>query len=952
MLRAPAPLSVLLKRFFSNPFLPLDFMPACCRKIHLAFMSSLPRFIALMLCLFCGAFAGAAQTTFVSVSAASYQSAALAPDAIVAGFGNGLSAATQTATTLPLPTTLAGTTVTVRDSAGIERMAPLFFVSPTQINYLLPPETALGAATVTTRNNQNQTRTGAINVAAVAPGIFTADASGSGWPAAQVLRVKSDGAQSYESIARFDTVSSRFVAVPIEFGAESEQLYLIVYGTGWRKRSALNQVSATFAGQSVEVAAAAAQGGFAGLDQLNLRLPRALAGRGEGELIVTVSGQTANPVRLIIKGLNAATLYLANLRPVANALSSASGAATLKLSADEKSAALRVSYGNLTTAKTAAHVRGPAEPNATGPVIFDLDDSAPQSDGSYVWHVAADVVAALKAGRVYLVVQTARYPSGELRGHFGLLLGSSEFVAPAPPPPLPSGTPSPREAARFLTQATFGPTTAEIARLQQRGYAAWLDEQFAKPRTRHIDALDQLARNGVRYGANELLESTWQQAVNGDDQLRQRVALALHEIIVVSEFADGLSDNADGLATYYDLLTEHAFGNYRALLEAVTLNPAMGAFQNVLGNDKEDPLTGATPNENYARELMQLFTIGLNKLHPDGSLQLDAHGLPLPTYAQETVAGLARVFTGWWLGGNDVNNLSQWYDPPVVNFRLPMANWPYHRSTGVKRLLNGVTLPANQTALKDVRDALDNIFSHPNVAPFISRQLIQKLVTSNPSPAYVYRVASVFNNNGSGVRGDLRAVVRALLLDYEARSLDVINQQGYGKLREPIMRLTALLRAFRGSSPSGRFRYHYAEHPWGDIGQNFLRSPSVFNFFAPTYQYPGALAAAGLAAPEFQLATDASAIAQANYFKVFIFYGYDEGQHMVNLHYTEFTPFAATPAALVERLDALMLAGAMSSGLRAALVKAVTAVPAGNPTERVQTAIFLITFAPEFVIQK
>ena len=911
-------------------------------------MNLLLRPLWLLLWLCCFACVAWAQGSFVSVSAASYQSA-LAPDAIAAGFGSGLAQATQVATTLPLPTTLAGTTVTLRDSANVERPAPLFFVSPTQINYLVPAEAALGAAAVTVRTAQGQTRTGSITLTITAPGVFTADASGSGWPAAQVLRVKSGGSYSYESVVRFDTVNSRFVAVPVEFGEESEQLFLVVYGTGWRKRAALNQASATIAGQAVEVLAATAQGALAGLDQLNLRLPRTLAGRNECELVVNVNGQTANRVKLIIKGINAATLYAANLRPVANAISSASGTATLKLSADEKSVALRVSYGNLTTAKTSAHVRGPADPNATGPVVYDLDTGEPQSDGSFVWSVTPEIVTALKAGRIYLLVNTARYPTGELRGHFGLQVGSSEFTPPAAAPPLPSGTPSPRDAARFLTQATFGPTSAEIARLQQRGYSAWLDEQFAKPRIKHLDVLAQL---GSSYGTNELIESTWQQAVNGDDQLRQRVAFALHQILVVSEFADGLSDNADGLATYYDLLTEHAFGNYRALLDALTLNPAMGAFQNVLRNDKEDPVTGTVPNENYARELMQLFSIGLNKLHPDGSLQFDANGLPQPTYSQETVAGLARVLTGWSWGGNNANVPDQWYVPVSQSYRVPMVNFPSHHSTGEKRLLNGVTVPANQTGAKDLKDALDNIFNHPNVGPFISRELIQKLVTSNPSPGYVYRVASVFNNNGSGVRGDLRAVVRALLTDYEARSLDVVSQQGYGKLREPVMRLTTLLRAFRGSSPSGRYRYHYAEHPWGDIGQNFLRSPSVFNFFAPTYQYPGALAVAGLAAPEFQLATDASVIAQANYFKVFIFYGYDEGQYMVNLQYSEFTPYAATPATLVDRLDLLMLSGAMSPGLRAALVKAVTAVPVQSPTERVQTAIYLIVFAPEFVIQK
>jgi uncharacterized protein (TIGR03437 family) len=900
----------------------------------------------------CAAFAEA-QTPFVSVSAASYQNDALAPESIVAGFGNELATATQVATTIPLPTTMAGVTVRVRDSQGIERAASLFFVSRTQINYLLPAHTALGAATVTVRNSGGTTHTGTITVAAVAPGIFTAEASGRGWPAAQLLRVKSGGVLSYEPIARFDNIANRFVGVPVEFSAESnEELFLIVFGTGWRGQTSLAQVTATIGGTPVEVAAAVAQGSFAGLDQMNIRLPRTLAGRGETELAVVISGRNANPVKLAVKDLVEIKLFVANLRPEPNALSSASGVSTLKLSADEKTAVLRFDFGNLSAAKTAMHVRGPANPGATGPVLFDFDVEAPRNDGSYEWTLPASIVTELQAGRVYFVVQTSRYPAGELRGHYGLVTGSTTFTPPPPPPPLPSGTPTPRDAGRWLTQATFGPTTAEITRLQQRGYVAWLDEQFAKPRVKYLDLMDQLRHSGTQPGSNDLIEALWKQAVQGDDQLRQRVALALHELLVVSEFADGLSDNTEALATYYDLLTEHAFGNYRTLLEAVTLNPAMGAFQNVLRNDKEDPILGTVPNENYGRELLQLFSIGLNKLHPDGSLQLDGNGLPQPTYNQETVAGFARVLTGWAWGGNDANDPHHWYVPISQSWRIPMINFPNHHSTGEKRLLNGVLLPANQTAQKDLKDALDNVFGHPNVGPFICRQLIQKLVTSNPSPAYVYRVASVFNNNGSGVRGDLKAVVRAIMLDYEARSLDVVSQQGYGKLREPIMRLTTLLRAFRGTSPSGRYRYHYSEHPWGDIGQNFVRSPNVFNFFAPTFRYPGALSQAGLFAPEFQLANDATVIAMANYFKVFIFYGYDEGQHMVNLNYSEFTPLAGTPATLVDRLDTLMLSGAMSAGLRAALIKAVTAVPANHPTERVQTAVYLICFAPEFVIQK
>lgn len=911
-----------------------------------------------------GPYCAAAQGTFTVVSAANY-STRVAQEGIVSGFGSNLAAATATVTSLPLPTNLGGVVVKVRDAAGVERDASLFYVSPTQINFQIPPGTTAGTASVTVKDNGATAAVGTVDVSAVAPTVFTADSSGRGLAAADVLRVRGE-AQRYEPMVRWDAAQGKMVAVPIDLGPESDQVFLLLYGTGFRHRNLSVPVACTVGGVAAEVTYAGAQSQFVGLDQINIRLPRGAAVGAEVEVTLVVDGQAANTVRVALQALPAGpqTLYLAVLRPEGGAVSPGSGSSTLKLSADEKSAVIRFSYSNLTSPQTSAHLHGPADPGATGGILFDLDDAPRQADGSYLWRFAptgttsvAQIVEAIKTGRVYINIHSAKYPSGEIRGHYNAILGSQAFTPPAAPPALPSGKPTARDAARFLTQATFGPKVSEIAALQNTGFDAWLNEQFNQPTTSHLAYLDAaLAAKGKDLYQEEMMESFWKQAVTAPDQLRQRVSFALQQIFVVS-FNSNLDAQPFAVGSYVDMLNRDAFGNFRRLLEDVTLHPAMGRYLDHIQNDKEDPATGRNPNENYAREVLQLFTIGLYKLHPDGTLKLDANGLPLATYDQETVKGFAKVFTGWSYGTFALTE-NNWLWPPIWNngtafWRVPMQAWPSHHSTAPKRLLDGVVLPGNQSAEQDLKLALDNIFNHPNVGPFIARQLIQRLVTSNPSPGYVYRVAQKFNDNGSGVRGDMRAVIRAILLDYEARSTDVILNQGYGKMREPVVRFAHLMRAFNYSCPCGKFPIYWMDSPEWAIGQNPLRAPTVFNFFEPNYSPPGPVAAAGLYAPEFQITNDTSVIGISDFFHYVVRDGFkwDETKPLLP-DYASYTTLALNPTQLIEQLDLVLTAGGMSSGLKSLLVSEIGRMPTSDPAARVKMAVHLILTSPDYVIQK
>ncbi|WP_242110707.1 DUF1800 domain-containing protein [Luteimonas aquatica] len=560
---------------------------------------------------------------------------------------------------------------------------------------------------------------------------------------------------------------------------------------------------------------------------------------------------------------------------------------------------------------------------------------------------------------------------------------ASSATVPAVPTAPPMSRPLPprrlalgdADAARFLAQATFGTTLEEIARVRQLGYAGWIDDQFAQPASSQLKFLKEAGADTQR---DWRVDAWFLNAVGGQDpfdpafvhkdQLRQRVAFALSEILVVSDAAsDQLGNAPHGMTDFYDTLARDAFGNYRTLLRDVTLHPVMGVFLSMLGNQKPDAARNIRPDENYAREVMQLFSVGLVRLNRDGTPMRDGAGIPIPTYDQNTVKGFAHVFTGWTFHGCEAMGYftdCYIYDSADPAWVSPMESQAaFHASAQAKQLLvyPGVALPngvlaAGGTAQSDLDAALDNLFRHPNVGPFIGRQLIQRLVTSNPSPAYVARVAAAFDNNGAGVRGDMKAVVKAILLDREARD-PAAQPPHFGKVREPLLRLTHLWRALNAHSQSGHLDEFWTLEM--NLGQSPQYAPSVFNFFSPEYRPTGEPTQLGLAAPELQLATDYQMPATEGYFGNKIFEVYvgnpDVGPNEYAIDLGRDTPLAANPAALLDRYDLLFLSGQMSAGMRQTLLERLNGMPGASVEDRrarAQEALYLIINSPEYVVQK
>jgi Protein of unknown function (DUF1800)/PA14 domain/CHRD domain/Bacterial TSP3 repeat len=523
------------------------------------------------------------------------------------------------------------------------------------------------------------------------------------------------------------------------------------------------------------------------------------------------------------------TLYTANLLPNDENGSLGSGAATMNVSADASRLSITFNYTGLSSPVTQLHVHAAPYLGHPDTLLVDIvpGETPQQSDGSYLWTIrnsgtlsVADIQELIKEGDSYLDITTVLHPNdpGEIEGYFSPIDGSPSFTPPPPPPVWTDDSSNPSAAARFLIQATFGPTPADIAAVQSLGYAGWLNNQFNLPPTHHLPlVLANASPDPTKpYPGTLTFNTWWQQSVTAPDQLRQRVAFALSEIMVVSQ-QGVLQDNARALSAYYDTLLDNAFGNFRDLLEAVTLSPAMGNYLDMRGNDMGSIITGVHANENYAREIQQLFSIGLNRLWPDGTLVMNSQGSLVPTYDQDVVTGFASAFTGWtYHQANQANGrLPSNFNPPA-DYIDPMVLVPTHHELGTKLLLDNVMLPQawgsqadssspnfDQYCSQDLELALDSIFNNQNVGPFVCRQLIQRLVTSNPSRDYLYRVVQAFNDNGSGVRGDLKAVLRAILLDYEARSSAMSSQATFGKMREPLLRVTAVGRAFLPPSPSG-----------------------------------------------------------------------------------------------------------------------------------------------------
>jgi uncharacterized protein (DUF1800 family) len=651
-------------------------------------------------------------------------------------------------------------------------------------------------------------------------------------------------------------------------------------------------------------------------------------------------------------GGGTATLFIATMRPQSGAVSSGSGSAVLQLSADSTYATLRFSYSNMTSPKVSEHIHGPGDANTNAGILFDIDTTTPAADGSYKWVFAptgglsvSDQITAIRSGLTYINIHSAQYPSGEIRGQFIAAQGSQTFTPPPPPPTLSGGLPSQNDAVRFLRQASYGPNINDVNYVTANGFDAWLNNQFSLPASSMYQTLTNWQNQGQAIYKDQMWSSWWYLANTSPDQLRQRVAFSLNELFVVSINSSDLDSKLFAMATYYDTLAKDAFGNYRQILNDMTLNPAMGLYLTMLGNKKANPAAGTLPNENYAREIMQLFSIGVQTLQPDGTLKLDANGLPIPTYLQADVMGLARVFTGWnW---NQTGTITEY---PIPNGDLPMTLIPADHETGTKTFL-GTTIPANQDGNVDLQQALDVIFNHPNVGPFVARQLIEKLVTSNPSPAYVYRVAQVFNNNGSGVRGDMKAVIRAVLTDYEARSSTMLTQQGFGKLNEPMLRVTQVMRAFNAYS-SGAQHMWYLDITDDDLDQSAMHAPSVFNFYMPGFIQPGQLAAAGMVAPEFQITTETTTMTVQNFMRNGIYGGFKWGDIKCDYNAAGLYALASNPTALVDRVILLLCAGNMNATVRTNIITQVTNWPASDTFGRCCLAVHLVSVSPDAAVQK
>ncbi len=728
---------------------------------------------------------------------------------------------------------------------------------------------------------------------------------------------------------------------------------------------------------------------------------------------------------------NTGTLFATNLAPQGSAISKGSGSANIRLNAGKTQAVLHFNYSGLTTPRTGYHVHCDAFSNGSdihpGQIVFDIDDidifhpELRTADGGYIWDItavgtlsAADVVTAIETGKVYINIHSVNYPSGEIRGNFSLVQGSQSPPSPVTDPGYIDDHDTEAGAARFLLQATYGVDPVDLANVRSMGYAAWIDSQFALSPSRLVpEVLSNSPGGGYGGGYPDyhMWNAWWKTSITAPDQLRQRVAFALSEILVVSNNAPmPLNNNGLMLAGYYDTLLDHSFtSNFSDILKAVTLSPAMGVYLDMRGNQKGSLITGLHPNENYARELMQLFSIGLNRMWPDGTLMLDSMGNLIPTYTQTEIIGISRVFTGWNYGQALQTNgrlPTNFFPPP--NYLDPMVLVPTRHELGEKRVLDNVVLPPanaaeapesvafspiitpapnseadpNWTAfdnycLNDLEKGIDSIMSNPNIGPYICRQLIQRLVTSHPSNGYVGRVVQKFNDDGtaSHVRGNMKAVIKAILLDGEARdSAAAQSSTAFGKQREPLLRLTGLARTFPAATGNSTYNVRKTD----ELSQTPLNSPTVFNFFFPDYKYPGTLGNAGLTTPEFQLTNDISIVDMTNSIARSLIgpsgnntntsglCSFPNGGGAITMNLGPYQTPAYTSNAgipsLVDKLSNLLLGGPMNADARTVIINFVanttnfpytTVAPTDTEMrDRVRAVVHLIVTSAGYSIQK
>jgi len=556
--------------------------------------------------------------------------------------------------------------------------------------------------------------------------------------------------------------------------------------------------------------------------------------------------------------------------------------------------------------------------------------------------------------------------------------GAGGGSSAAPPPTAQVPKPSTdAQAARFILKSSLSVSEAEISNIKSIGYEPWLNAQMDAPISQTGVAwlssrgYDQVTADNFfdnEYPGDYMI---WNQLMSDANGVRKRVALALSEFFVVSLTGLDFSWRAQAIAFYWDQLNSNAFGNFRKLLEDVTLNPAMGYYLSTRGNRKEDTRTGRVPDENYAREVMQLFTIGLYQLNNDGTRKLDANNQPIETYTNSDVTNLARVFTGynWDFTGNvktpatnDPTRLINSTGYVLKPMTIDPTKWEFPSTTSQHSMLEatflGTTIAANTDGTVALKTALDALFNHANVGPFFSKQMIQRLVTSNPSAAYVDRVAKVFNNNGSGTRGDLRAVFKAILLDDEAMNASGLTAPTFGKLREPILRFVQWGRTFGAASTSGNWRIGNLSDLVSGLGQSALRSPSVFNFFRPGYVPANtAIATNSLVAPEFQLINESSTPGYVNYMTSAIGSTNGVGGD-VKAAYTSELAIAHDSTALLDRICLLLAANQISDTTKATIKTALDATTVTQTSttaekqRRVYMAVLLVMASPDYLVQK
>lgn len=521
------------------------------------------------------------------------------------------------------------------------------------------------------------------------------------------------------------------------------------------------------------------------------------------------------------------------------------------------------------------------------------------------------------------------------------------------------------EASIVANRSTFGMPYEGIVEIAKAGPTNWLEEQFnIQPTYLKPVAKDLITRQDAGEWP-ELVEEPfrlrnviwrfawWQSTMSGQDVVRQRVAYALSQFFVISDRVDNLRDNPYAITSFYDMLLDNAFTNYRDLLRSVALHPAMGNYLSHVNNAKADPENNIFPDQNFAREVMQLFSIGLFELNVDGTVKLDSDGFPIPTYDNDDIAEMSKIFTGLTYGGDNHYWGRWWFNHADERvFSDPMIMYEGYHEPGEKHLLNGLVVPAGQSGMADIEAAIDNLFHHPNTGPFFAKHLIQRLITSNPSPAYVERVARAFNGDQTGVRGDMKAVLRAILLDREAINIGLGD--AFGRLREPAMRIISLARTFNFKSHDGTF-YNKGYRLSGFVGQHPIDAPSVFNFYQPTHSPVGEIADRGLVAPEFQITTATTVIGVTNHVNTSVFR--NEVFDLWNLpmfevpriDLSDYEELAKKPSKLMDRLDLVLTYGTLSDRSRTIIQNAIEKID--EPLDRAQYAIFFMLVSPDYAVE-